>query len=221
MNGNESDLPWEPLSVTEVAGIFSGASFPWWIAGGYAIEHAVGRAFREHEDVDVLLLKMDSALARDLLRDWDCWAADPPGTLRPWPVGEALPWRVQDVWCRRHADDPWRFQLMLDGGDRDTWRSRRNHAIAVPTDRLATRGADGIPYLRPEIQLMYKAKGRRPKDELDFEAALPVLSPAAVKWLEQALVTAYGEEHAWLTSVRRFAADVGIDLVPAAARNRL
>ncbi len=31
------------------------------------------------------------------------------------------------------------------------------------------------PYLAPEIQLFYKAKGLRPKDELDFARTLPTL----------------------------------------------
>jgi hypothetical protein len=49
------------------------------------------------------------------------------------------------------------------------------------------RTADGIPYLRPEIALFYKARHRRPKDEGDFDRALPRLDPAGRRWLADAL----------------------------------
>jgi hypothetical protein len=42
----------------------------------------------QHSDLVILVLRRDHALVRDQLRDWDVHAADPPGTLRPWPVGE-------------------------------------------------------------------------------------------------------------------------------------
>ncbi|MFF9097395.1 nucleotidyltransferase domain-containing protein [Streptomyces sp. NPDC014802] len=32
--------------------MFAGADFPWWIAGGYAIELAVGRELRPHGDLE-------------------------------------------------------------------------------------------------------------------------------------------------------------------------
>lgn len=32
---------------------------PWWIAGGFAIELATGRAIRPHDDIDVGLLRSD------------------------------------------------------------------------------------------------------------------------------------------------------------------
>ncbi|MEV6646704.1 hypothetical protein [Amycolatopsis sp. NPDC051371] len=52
-------MTWEPAPLSEVVELFSAVRAPWWIAGGYAIELAVGRAFREHADVDVLLLRRD------------------------------------------------------------------------------------------------------------------------------------------------------------------
>jgi hypothetical protein len=33
----------------------------------------------------------------------------------------------------------------------------------------------GVPYLRPELQLLLEAKGLRPKDQQDFDAARPPL----------------------------------------------
>ncbi|MET9343391.1 hypothetical protein [Nonomuraea sp. NPDC003804] len=81
---------WEPAPLEEVVALFGASTVPWWVSGGYAIELAVGRPFREHGDVDVSVLRRDHLAVRRLLAGWDCHVADPPGTLRPWPVGILL-----------------------------------------------------------------------------------------------------------------------------------
>ena len=35
--------------------------------------------------------------------------------------------------------------------------------------------ADGVPYLSPALQLLFKNKGRRPKDDLDASEVVPEL----------------------------------------------
>lgn len=161
---------WEPASVTEVATLFSPLRQPWWIAGGYAVELAVGRAFRSHADIDVLLLHEDQLAAQHALAGWEWWAADPPGTLRPWSAGEILPPGVHDIWCRPGPDAPWRVQLMLDEARDGHWVSRRDPRVRRPLDTLGATTPEGVPFLAPEVQLHYKAKARRPKDEEDFTA---------------------------------------------------
>jgi hypothetical protein len=74
--------PWEPASPLEVADMFRGCQARWWIAGGYAIELAAGKAIREHGDIDILLLRRDqlavrprSSVARPHWRAARCQAA--------------------------------------------------------------------------------------------------------------------------------------------------
>ncbi len=57
---------------------------------------------------------------------------------------------------------------MLADGDRSEWRFRRDNAITLSGDRLFNHTPDGIPYCTPEVQLLYKAKKARPKDDIDF-----------------------------------------------------
>lgn len=197
----EEEKPWDPLSISEVAALFAEADFPWWLGGGYAIEQFVGVSFRPHGDIDVLILRRDAASVRDLLHEWDLWAADPPGTLRPWRQGELLPSNVFDVWCRRHAGDDWRFQLMLDDADGDVWISRRSIRVSLPIEELGFRGPAGIPTLKPEVQLFYKAKAPRPKDVQDFERCLPRLTREQCDWLRRSIATAYGEHNRWLVKL--------------------
>jgi hypothetical protein len=194
--------PWEPADLKTVAAIFSATRAPWWIAGGYAIELAVGRGFREHDDIDVLLLRRDQLEVQRLLPGWEWWAADPPGTLRPWRTAELLPAGVHDIWCRTAPAEPWRIQVMLDEADGDVWVSRRDSRIRRPVHQIGARSADGIPYLVPEIQLFYKASsGRRPKDEQDFDMAIGSLNYDQRRWLSGAVATGYGADHPWQTRI--------------------
>jgi len=48
--------PGEPASLEEITSIFDGRTLggravPWWLAGGYAIELAVGLPVRDHGDI--------------------------------------------------------------------------------------------------------------------------------------------------------------------------
>lgn len=188
---------WWPLTPTEVVALFREVRAPWWIAGGYAIECAVGRPVRAHADIDVLLLRRDQHAVRRALAGWLCWAADPPGQLRPWPADETLPDTVHDVWCQPRAGAPWRLQIMLDAGEGEDWVSRHHRWVRRPVDTLGAVTADGVPYLVPEVQLFYKARSPRPKDELDLTAVLPTVGERGRAWLADALTRAYGH-HPWL-----------------------
>ncbi|UGT62450.1 hypothetical protein [Nocardia asteroides] len=62
--------------------------------------------------------------------------------------------------------------------DGDRWVCRRDGSITLPYDELILRTVDGIPYVIPEVVLLFKAKYRRAKDEADFLRALPALNEA-------------------------------------------
>ncbi len=189
--------PWQPADPAEVAQIFGRSQARWWIAGGYAIELAAGRPIREHADIDVLLLRPDQLAVQRVLPGWQWHAADPPGMLRPWQPGEELPADVHDIWCRPGADQAWRIQVMLDECRDGDWVSRRDARIRRPVASIGFVTPEGIPYLAPEIQLLYKARARRPKDEIDLAVTLPILTQHQREWLSDALSLAYGPDHAW------------------------
>ncbi|MGW4562231.1 nucleotidyltransferase domain-containing protein [Streptomyces sp. NPDC004561] len=190
---------WVPDRPEDAAAVFAKADFPWWIAGGYAIELAAGRELRPHGDLDVLVLRRDQDLVRDLLADWDLYVADPPGQgkLRPWRPGEVLQPPLHDIWCRRTPEAPWSIQLMLDEAEGTQWVSRRHSMIRLPIVRLGRTNETGIPYLAPEVQLFYQAKATREKDETDFDAVLPLLDAPACAWLAGA-IRVIAPRHPWL-----------------------
>ena len=188
--------PWDPAQPPEAAAIFAAMPCPWWIAGGFAIELAIGLPVRDHADIDVLVLRPDHLRIQQALHGWEWWAADPPGTLRPWLPREQLPPAIHDIWCRPGPAEPWRIQVMIDESSDGDWLSRRNPGIRRPISGIGKTSTDGIPYLAPEIQLFYKAKNLRPKDETDFTAVLPSLTPEQRQWLSNAIARTHGD-HPW------------------------
>lgn len=187
-------MTWAPLAPPEVSRLFTGT--PWLLAGGYALELAMGQSWRSHGDIDVLLLRPDQLAAQRALAGWEWWAADPPGTLRPWLSRELLPLGVHDIWCRPGPAEPWRVQVMLDESSGTDWVSRRNPRLRRPVESLRHTSSTGIPYLAPEVQLFYKAADPRPKDETDFLHVLPVLTTGQRAWLRSAVEDTYGA-HSW------------------------
>jgi hypothetical protein len=52
--------------------------------------------------------------------------------------------------------------------------------------------SSGIPYLAPEIQHFYRSKSPRPKDQIDFDPALSLLSAAQRQSLTDAIAIVEG-----------------------------
>jgi hypothetical protein len=79
------------------------------------------------------------------------------------------------------------------------WLFRRDPAIGGSLGQMTCRTADGIPFLAPEVQLLYKATGTlRVKDEADFAAVLPSLPAGRRNWLARAIHRCQ-PTHPWLT----------------------
>jgi len=179
--------PWDHLHPVAVAGLLDGCPISWWIAGGYAIDAFVGRTDRrEHDDIDVGILARDQGILQSHLAGWDLRCADPPGALRPWRTGEILEEPIHDVWARERANQPWRLDVLLNSGGADVWIYRRDARIRRDLSELVW-WSDGIPYLAPEVQLLFKSKAVRPKDEHDFRDCLPLLGERQRAWLRQTL----------------------------------
>jgi hypothetical protein len=199
----KTDIPyhlWQPLSRKEVADIFVNAPFSWGLGGGYAIEQFLGRSLRSHGDIDVVIYRDEQLQVQHWLKDWCLYAADPPGTLRSWLADEYLPYGIHDIWAHRANAQAWQLQLMLVEVEGDEWWIRRDPAIHGRRDDLIVE-YHGMQCVRVEVQLLYKAKNLLPKDELDFQACLPLLNVDAKRWLRDGLRLLYPEGHAWIAAL--------------------
>lgn len=188
--------PWASLSPPDVAELMAGLSVPWWIVGGWAIEAFTG-VRREHEDVDIAFRVADLPAVLDHLLAGYCVWSNHGGTLRPLREPGELLEGCEQLWLRRDGVSPWLADLLLTPNEGEEWVSKRDQRIRRPLSDSLFAGADGIPYLRPEIVLHMKAKLARKKDDADFEAALPLLDEPARKWLREALELA-NPEIGWL-----------------------
>jgi len=65
--------------------IMSGSGFPWFIAGGWAIDMAIGRKTREHKDLDIVVFRGQLQDVLDYFAGWDIGVAI-PGEHRLEPV---------------------------------------------------------------------------------------------------------------------------------------
>ncbi len=153
--------------------------------GGWALDLFLGEETREHEDIDVQVPRRDQQTIRSLLDVGDVQAAYPTThpdawPFRAWEAGTVLSPVVHDVWCRPSQADPWALQLMLAETDGDHWLFRRDARLTRSLATVGRRTKNGIPYLVPELQLLYKAKEPRPKDEADFARIAPFLIQRAV-----------------------------------------
>ena len=184
-------LAWTP---SEARDLLTGLTVPWWVAGGWALEAFTGVS-REHEDIDLSVLRRDlEAVRRCLESDWHLWSASEQGLMHLSP-GRALPDHAEQVWVRRHALAPWRGEFVLNPDVAGRWQFKREPSL-VMTIEEATWERDGIRYLRPELALAHKVRTSRPKDDADLLAALPLLGRDERAWLA-GFVDRHAPTHPW------------------------
>lgn len=196
--------PWRPARPEDLAAVLAGADFPWWIAGGYAVELAIGRTLRCHADLDVMVLRRDQHRLRRALAGWDLHLVDPSGAgpPRPWPPGEEIPPTVHTLWCRRTPSGPWSVEVTLGETWGDLWVSRHDRRVHRPVAALGGTSSAGIPHLALAVSLLHKTRHTREKDVRDFEAALPFLDDGDRRWLAHCIGLTV-PDHPWRERLAR------------------
>jgi hypothetical protein len=186
--------------LCNVTALFATLPCPWCFCGGWAIDLFLGRQTRPHKDVDVAVLRRDQLLCRSHLQGqgWHLEVAADGGFL-PWPDGVALESPLHAVWCKHDGFDPPFVEVLLNEVDGGRFVFRRNRSITLPLDRAFLRSADGLPFLAPEVVLLYKSS-RAQQYEADFQAALPALGRLSRAWLKDSLGM-LRPDHPWLESL--------------------
>ncbi len=187
---------WEPYHPSQLAGLLKGLSCPWWIAGGWALELFAGRPIRDHEDLDIETPRGHFEDVAEVLCGWDLQVAH-AGVLEPWEPGRVIPPQMNGLWCRPHRDEPWRLQIMLATTRGEHWFYRRDERVWREFADVGIENSSGLPVLAPEIQLLYKSRNVRPKDQLDFDTIAGLLGEQRRTWLLEAL-TLTAPDHIWI-----------------------
>ncbi len=201
-NGPLNVVPLEPRGIQS---LLSSAPFRWWIAGGWALDLFSGAPSRPHFDIDVAIARRDQELAQRHLQGWDFRYAEPgtsnPVVFKSWEVGQFLGFEIHGSWARETSESPWRFEFLLHEIEQEVWSFRYCLDVHHPMKDIGGRTLDRIPYLQPEIALLYKAARLRQVDEQDFRRVLPLLTAQQRAQLAQDILQ-FSPEHPWIALLR-------------------
>jgi len=188
-------MAWTP---DEAALALEDVSAPWAVAAGWALDLWLGAQSREHEDLEIAVPSafFPEIQARLESLGLALFAID-DGQVIALQAGEAPGPRTHQTWVMEPAVQGWRMDVFREPGDAHTWVYRRTGGLSAPRAWASGRTAAGIPYVAPQIVLLFKAKAMREKDEADFRLATPRLSPEARDWLAAAL-RAVEPGHPWI-----------------------
>lgn len=178
---------WKPVSVGEAFCIFSEAPFRWWISGGNALDLHIGKSWRTHDDIDVGFVRSEAEIVYGWMKAWDLWIAS-GGALVRWR-GEQLhvDEEQNNVWARKNDEQHWSIDLTVGDGDSRRWAYRRDSRLSRPWEEAVLHTDEGVPYLAPDLQLLFKSKDNRPKDDVDAAEVIPLLDERQRRFLNEAL----------------------------------
>jgi Aminoglycoside-2''-adenylyltransferase len=186
---------WTP---SEVARHLAGVAAPWCVAAGWALDLFRGGQTREHGDIEIAIPAASFPAVRNRFPGY---VFDAAGSGRIWE--DATPdvlAATYQTWLRDPATGNYLLDVFREPHDGDTWICRRDETIRLRYSDIIHHTRDGIPYLVPELVLLFKAKHARQKDRADFEATVPHMTPAQRETLAELLARAH-PAHPWLAEL--------------------
>ncbi|MFC5216631.1 nucleotidyltransferase domain-containing protein [Streptomyces coerulescens] len=186
---------WRPEQVAER---LLGVDAPWCVAAGWALDLFRGEQSRAHGDLEIAV---PAAGFSEIQARFPGYVFDAVGSGRVWAAAEAEELAAtHQTWLRDPASGRFLFDVFREPHEGGTWICRRDDTLRLSYDEIIERTADGIPYLVPELVLLFKAKAPRPKDEADFDGVLPLLGRARRDTLAAWLERVY-PGHPWLAKL--------------------
>jgi hypothetical protein len=193
----DPDPPWDAWHPLEVAERLAGVDAPWCVVAGWALDLFRGQMTREHEDLEIAVPAGKFDLIRAALAGFEFEVV---GSGHRWPLDSAAFQVMNQTWVREPDTGVYRLDIFREPHDGDIWICRRDRRIRLPYEQIIVTSPDGIPYLVPEIVLLFKAKHDRAKDHADFASVLPLLHPTRRAWLAAALARVH-PGHRWIKAL--------------------
>lgn len=203
--------------------LLNGAPFAWAVCGGYALELFLNRDIRTHGDVDLCVFEEDRRriLPFMLQKGWKVYEFCGWGKVRPLEK-DSESTQGRNLMCVHGTPEIVRF-YPSDEPDRlyheffhtglqsleylDVLFNTKCEASFVLDAKKGIQRAmqkailqrEGIPYLAPEIVLLYKASRADNADyRLDFEQTYAHLRAEQKAWFSENLLRMYSKGHAWM-----------------------
>ncbi|MEL6673267.1 MAG: hypothetical protein AAFR61_13780 [Bacteroidota bacterium] len=169
----------------------------WMVCGGWAIDLFLHRVTRAHQDIEIAIPRNQQLLMQAYFPAWQ-WQYYYQHQAIAWKAEQSLSLPIHEIHGRGPAGE--KLEVLLNEILEDHWFFRRNPKLSRPLEKACLKSKAGLPILSPEIVLLFKAKGSRPKDEQDFQETLPHLSTEQKQWLKFSLRTQH-PNHVWLDSL--------------------
>ncbi|BEL04637.1 hypothetical protein Q0Z83_028280 [Actinoplanes sichuanensis] len=183
---------WSPHQVAER---LAGVTTPWYVAAGWALDLFRGEQTRPHGDIEI---GIPAARFPEIRDRFPGYVFDAVGSGC---VGEnATPEQIaatHQTWLRDPATGDYLLDVFREPHQGDTWICRRDETIRSRYDQIIRHTEDGLPYLVPELVLLFKAKNPRPKDQADFDGTVPLMTPQQRATLA-GLISRVHPGHRWL-----------------------
>jgi hypothetical protein len=188
-------MRWTPDQAAEA---LEGVAAPWAVAGGWALDLWQGKQSREHEDIEITVPaaffpEVQSRLEAQGLRLFD----NINGEVIALEPGQAPRPHGFQTWVTDPDAEAWRLDIFREPGDARTWIYRRTGELSAPRAWANSRTAAGVPFVAPQIVLLFKAKPMRDKDLADFARIAPMLPSEDRDWLAASLRIIH-PGHAWI-----------------------
>jgi hypothetical protein len=174
--------------------LMTGFEKTWFIAGGWAIDLFIGKETREHKDIEIVIFRKDQFYLKDYLKEWE-FKKVINGEFHIWE-DEFLELPIHEIHTSNKLTGD-TIEVLLNESEDNDWRFRRDLRISYPLHSVWSYSEKGIPYLNPEIVLLYKAKNTREKDHQDFMEIRDYLDNENIQWLRKALEL-HAPTHKWL-----------------------
>ncbi|MGC4879781.1 nucleotidyltransferase domain-containing protein [Micromonospora sp. DT43] len=186
---------WKP---PDVARRLAGISAPWYVAAGWALDLYRGEQTRAHHDIEIgvpagrfpEIRERFAEFAFDAVDSGRIWEAATPQVL-------SVTWQT---WLREPDTGRYLLDVFREQHDGDEWICRRDATIRLPYADIIRYTSARIPYLIPELVLLFKAKHVRPKDQADFDGVLPLLAHSQRATLSTLLRQVH-PGHVWLAAL--------------------
>lgn len=186
---------WTPSDVAHRLGRIAA---PWYVAGGWAVDLFRGTQTREHGDIEIAI---PAARFPEVRNRFPGHVFDAVDSGRIWEnATQDVLAATHQTWLRDPATSNYLLDVFREQHDGDTWICRRDETIRLPYSDIIRHTPDGIPYLAPELVLLFKAKHARRKDQADFDETVPRMTPAQRQTLAELLARAHPGHH-WLAEL--------------------
>ncbi|MEK4627540.1 hypothetical protein MKZ17_04870 [Solibacillus sp. FSL R7-0682] len=182
------------IQCRNVTSIMTGFDKAWFIAGGWAIDLFIGEETRKHEDIEIAIFRKNQMNLKTYLKEWDIKKVI-KGEFYHWG-NEYLELPIHELLATNRITGE-KIEILLNEIEGNNWVFRRDSRISYPHDLIFSYSETGIPYLKPEVVILYKAKNTRQKDHQDFLKIKDLLNIEKRQCLRTALEL-HAPKHKWI-----------------------